>query len=118
MLHSVHVYEISMGRIVAFLFALLMFCLSISTIVTVEILFWIMFALLPAFTVWLFRVTGGRSGGDDVQKNNPVGLRRRRWRCTCGTLFERVKVFNPFHTGRVPLDDPISLNSRLGEGRV
>ena len=118
MLHSVHVYEISMDRMVAFLIAILIFCFSISDpIAMAVILFWIMLALLPAFTVWLLRVARGRSGGDDVQKNSPVGL-RRRGRRTCVTLFERVKDFNPFHPGRVPLDDPISLDSRLGEGRV
>ena len=100
---------------VTFLIALLVFCFSISVTFTIIILVGILSALLPALTVWRFRVARGRSGDDDVRKNSLVGSRRRR---TCGTLFEWLKDFNSFHTRRVLLDDRISLNSRLGEGRV
>ena len=121
-LHSVHVYEIPLGRIkgrmVTFLVALLMFCFSNSLVFTILILVRVVSALLSAFAVWRFRVK--RSSDDDVRKNSLVGW-LRRCRRTC-TLFERVKDFNSFHTGRVPLDDlvddRISLNSRLDEGRV
>ena len=114
-LHSVHVYEIPLSRMVTFLIALLTLCFSISLAFTIVVLVGIVSALLPAFTVWRFRVAKGRSGDDDVRKSSLVGWRRRR---TCGTLFKRVKDFNPFRTRRVPRDDRISLSSRLSEGRV
>ena len=95
-----------------FFIALLLFSFSISNIQT-RIFVAIMSVFMATLIGWCIRTSWESNEDYDVWEKSVVVLRR-----TLRALFERVKEFNPFHTGHVLQDDRITLNSRLNEGRV
>jgi hypothetical protein len=97
---------------VIFFIALLLFCFSISNILS-RIFIAIVSVLVITLIIWSIRTAwDSAEHNDDVWYKSLVVFRRARV-----ALFERVKEFIPFHTRRVPVDR-ITLNSGVNEGRV
>ncbi|KAF8474432.1 hypothetical protein DFH94DRAFT_855629 [Russula ochroleuca] len=105
-------WALLMWSIVIFFIALLLFCFSISNILS-RIFIAIVSVLVITLIIWSIRTAwDSAEHNDDVWYKSLVVFRRARV-----ALFERVKEFIPFHTRRVPVDR-ITLNSGVNEGRV
>ena len=102
------------GRMVIFFVALLLFCFTISNILT-RIFVAISSVLLATLIGWCIWTAWESAEDEDIWPDTLAVLRRTR-----GILFERVKELNPFctHSSRVSQHDNITLTDQLGDVRV
>jgi hypothetical protein len=99
---------------VIFFVALLLFCFTISNILT-RIFVAISSVLLASLIGWCIWTAWESAEDEDIWPDTLAVLRRTR-----GVLFECVKELNPFytHSSRVSQHDNIALTDQLGEVRV